>query len=296
MRFAKTCVLLAALVPLVGCETFRWGLFRRDDPTPPPGALPSADQLVAYLNDNSQRIRSLSCTDIDLTAQQRFQSFGLRGKMMAMKPRGLVMNATAFGSPVVDLGSNSDEFWFWFSKGEPYQFFCTYKDYEEGRVAKLPFPFQPDWVLEGLGMGSFGSADKYTIESDAKTVRLVERTRSPQGQPVRKVIVMNRREARAPNPQVQAYLLFDETTNKEICSVHVHETKIDDATGAIVPRKMDVRWPTDNAKLTFTFNQMQVNPVLEEAQFQRRPMQGVPAFDLARTPASGVSRVRGAAP
>src|SRR3712207_831418 len=88
MRPALTTLCLLTLAALSGCETFRWGLFRRDPQQGPiPGTVPSADALVAYLNDNAARIESLRCTDIDITASQRLQSFGLRGKMMAMKPR-----------------------------------------------------------------------------------------------------------------------------------------------------------------------------------------------------------------
>src|SRR6516162_2758545 len=101
---------LAAMVvcsTLIGCESFRWGLFRPNDPPPPPpGSVPAAADLVSYLNENNKRVQSLRCTDIDITASQGIQSVAVRGQMMAMKSRNFLLTATALGSPVVDIGSN----------------------------------------------------------------------------------------------------------------------------------------------------------------------------------------------
>src|SRR5437660_975058 len=82
-------------------------------------------------------------------------------------------------------------------------------------------------------------ADKYKLEPDGpNTLRLVEKATSPQGLAVRKVIVMNRKEVKAPNPQVTAFLLLDDRTGQEICSAHIQTTKVV-ATGAILPYKME---------------------------------------------------------
>ena len=53
--------------------------------------------------------------------------------------------------PVADFGSNENEFWYWISQDNPpYLYHCNYSDLSQGNV-KLPFPFQPDWVLEVVG-------------------------------------------------------------------------------------------------------------------------------------------------
>jgi hypothetical protein len=197
---------------------------------------------------------------------------------------------------MVDIGSNRDEFWFWFGKSpEPYQFYCSYKDYEEGRVRRLPFPFQPEWILEALGMGPYSSADKIVVDGDAKTIRLVEKTRSPQGQPIRKVIVLSRRPVQPPAPQVQSFLLIDDTTQKEICSAQILEVQLA-PNGALVPKKMELRWPAESAKLTLSFHAMQINPRLDVNDFRRQPLQGVQSVDLAQIPGGGIQRTRGSAP
>src|SRR5262249_45096578 len=154
-----------------GCGTTRWPLAKKDTPPPPTRELPTAAQLTAFLNDNGGRMQSINVAYLDLDCYQGVQSFGLRGKLVAQKGRNLRLTAGAVGSQELDLGSNDQEFWFWvkrgegLKKGEPSpQFYCSYRDLIEGKVRVMPVPFQPEWLMETLGMGPYGPAEKYTIE------------------------------------------------------------------------------------------------------------------------------------
>lgn len=292
MRPLISILCLTILLPLAGCENGGKRFIFGPSPTPlTPSGVPTVESLVEYLNENASRIESLRCVDVDGT----FQNYGFRAKMMAMKPRNFVMTASALGSPIVDIGSNDKEFWFWSSKApDPLQYFCTYKDFEDGKVAQFPFPFQPDWVMEAMGMGPYGPASKYSLEHDAKTLKLVEKVRTPQGRTVRKVIVMNRNPVEAPLPQVQAYLLLDDATGKEICSAHVLARQV--APSALIPRRLELRVPNDGTRLNLVFNAMEVNPKLDAGQFQRQQLVGVQSFDLARGAVGGAVRSPGNAP
>ena len=182
--------------------------------------------LVDYLNDNASRMKTVRVEDMSIDATMGTQSIALQGVLLAEKPHNpgdapnFRMKASFFGKNEVDIGSNASEFWFWALRNpDPYQYFCRYADLRAGRVEMMPLPIQPEWVLEAFGLGPYGPADKYKLEPDGpNTLRLVEKTVSPQGRPVRKEIVMNRKEVRSPTPQVTAFRLIDDTTNKEICS------------------------------------------------------------------------------
>lgn len=282
-----------------GCFNNRWAFLNRDQDRlpdgPVPSTLPSTADIVQYLNNNAERVKSIRVEELNVTAGQGLRSIDFRGRMMAEKPRNFLMKAEVLGSPVVDIGSNQQEFWFWISKANPpYQYFCSYKDFNDGKVRQLPMPFQPEWILETMGLGPYGPADKYQLEHDARSIRLVERTRTPQGQAVRKVIVMNRRAVQAPAPQVTDYMLIDDTTGKEIAIVHISETQIDRATGAILPKRMDLRWPQDGGRLALVFSSITVNPQLPAQAFVRYPLQGVQSFDLARGQVdNGLAQVQG---
>ena len=307
MRIFAGILGLAALAAGSGCNSTRWNFINPEraaggNKGSAPGAAPlPAASYVNYLNDNAGRVQSVQVNDLVITAKQGLKpGMDVLGKMVTEKPRNFRMKATVFGSDAVDLGSNSEEFWFWISKNEPpYQFYCSYKDLNERALPNLPMPFQPEWVMEAMGLGPYGPAEKYQVEADADTVRLVERARSPQGQPVRKVIVMKRREVRTDlgQPQVTAFLLVDDATGKEIVSAHVLDVTVDRATGAVVPKRLELRWPAQRTTLTLRMDGLVVNSAVPQTAFVRQPLNGVPSYNLARgLDPSPVQRTRGAMP
>lgn len=278
---------LGLLVVLAtGCESTRWNWLKpgptNDVPTKA-GASPTVKALVDYLNENASRVRSLRVDDLSVDATMGSQSIALQGRIFAEKPRNFRMKATFLGKDEVDIGSNGNEFWFWAQRNpEPYQYFCSYKDLNEGRVRMMPLPIQPEWVVETLGLGPYGPADRYKLEPDGPhTLRLVEKITSPQGLTVRKVIVMNRKEVNSPQPQVTAFLLLDDRTGQEICSAHILSTKLDRATGAILPYKMDIRVPTQKMSMALKLDSVTVNGLIVNTAFLRQPMTGVEPFNLA---------------
>jgi hypothetical protein len=189
----------------------------------------------------------------------------------------------------VDLGSNDQEFWYWIKKGAPYQFYCSYQAMEQGKVQKMPFPFQPDWVLEAMGLGKYGPAERYQLSYDDNTLRLIEKTRSPQGQPVKKVIVFNRNKAVGNQPQITDFLLLDDATNKEICACHISERVIIPNRGEI-PRKFELRWPEQKLKLGIRLDGVSSTTQFPPQVFVRTPPKGVESVNLATLTIDGVQR------
>jgi hypothetical protein len=295
MRFV-TAVFGVGLIAIAGCNSTRWGHLKSPETgggaaRPPDGQVQSVEMLVAYLNNNAGRIHTIQADSIDVTASMAGeQPPNLRGKLVATKPDGFRMslNGPVGLMQVADLGSNRDEFWFWIKGpiGQPApQYYCRYKDLDKG-VAFMPVPFQPQWIMETLGLGPYGPPERYKLEYDDQTLRLVEKTRSPQGIVVRKVIVMKRRAAKAlaGEPQVTHYLLIDDLTNKEICSAHIAQVMVDPTTGAVLPKKLDLVWRERNATLSITMERVAVNGTVPEQAFVRRPMTGVQSVNLANGP------------
>jgi hypothetical protein len=283
MRPLLTISSVALLALLAGCTNTRWGFLKPEKDRPTQGPPPPKEAVVAYLNENAGRIQTFRSDELSITVHQGVVPVGLRGTLMTQKPRGFRMSGDALGSRMVDLGSNDEEFWWWISKDKPPdQYYCSYKDIQEGRPQSLPFPFQPEWIMETMGLGPYGPADKYEMEHDDYTIKLVERTRSPQGRMVRKVIVMKRAEQKAPNPQVLEYQLLDDASGKEMCSARISQVHKDDATGALVPRRLELRWPAAQARLDMKFDGIAVNSPLPSTAFVRQTMTGVRSVDLAR--------------
>ena len=289
------------LTTLTGCNGTRWGFLNIKDttkPIPTPnGPTPTVASLVDYLNENSRRLQSVRVEEVDITASQGWQSVGARAKLVADKPRSFRMSASnPLGGPAVDLGSNDQEFWFYVMKNDPpYQYYSSYKDLEEGRVKMMPLPIQPEWIMETMGMATYGPADRYKLEAEGDTLKLIEQSRSPMGQMVRKIIVMKRNETRAPAPQVTDYILQDVNTSQIICAAKINEVTQDRVSGALFPRRMDISCPPQKTKMTMLFNNTTIGAEIPATAFTRQRMAGIESYNMARgaVDAAPVQRVQG---
>jgi hypothetical protein len=262
-----------------------------------PSATPAAQELVSVLNDNSRRVQALECRSMSVECSEHGRPISLQAAMVCQKPRSFRMSAKILGSTGVDMGSNDQEFWYWISKAEPpYLFHCSYQDFASGQV-RMPFPFQPDWIIEALGMADYDPAKVYEINNRQGRIELVEKAISPQGQPVRKVTVVSRMRN---GYQVTAHVLQDANGN-EICSALVTEIQQDPTTGALLPRAVKLEWPAERIVMKMRLDGLAVNPGLPPERvarlFTRPAFQNVPSYDLARGldgQADGIRRTRGA--
>jgi hypothetical protein len=293
----RTIGLGLAVLFLTGCESTRWNWLKpAGDVAAKPGAPANVKALCDYLNDNARRVQTVRVDDMSIDAGMGSQSIALQGRMFAEKPRNFRMKATLLGKDEVDIGSNSDEFWFWAQRNpEPYQYFASYKDLQAGQIKMMPLPIQPEWVMEALGLGPFGPPEKYKLEPAGGMLRLVETTTSPSGAPVRKVIVMNSKETKPPQPQVTAFLLLDDRNGQEICSAHILSTRMDKNTKAILPHKLELRVPSQKVSMALKLDGLSVNGPVNAAAFQRDPIAGVQQYNLAtnRTEPPGMQRTQG---
>jgi hypothetical protein len=302
MRTAALVALNALLLLAgTGCLNTRFAdIFKREntprEPTGPLPNVPTREALVDYLNANSERIRSMRIEDMSVRVSQGGPFSPTIGAMMMVdKPRNFMLQASMLGKTMLVVGSNNDEFWFWNSKDkQPYQYYCSYRDFNEGRFPQqLPIAFQPEWLLEVMGLGSYGPADRYQVESDNRGIRLVEKTKTPHGKPIRKVILFNRREVQVPTPQVTGFQLLDEATGRELVTVQVAKTQlivIDAERAAIIPLDMEIRMNDENLRLGLIFKGVKINPNIPEGAFVRRPIPGVQSFDLARGRPDGLQQ------
>jgi hypothetical protein len=300
MRPIKIILGVGAFLLLAGCNNFpKWGGTRGPEVNLPREAPPAA-ALVQQLNDNSQRLQTLESRELTIDARERMTPIGLTGMMSCQKPKNFRMMAKVLGNQAVDMGSNDQEFWYWISKAEPpYLVHCSYQDLASG-AARMPFPFQPEWIMETFGMADYDPAAKYEVNgSNARTIELIQQTVSPQGQPVRKVVVFSRPTSTSARPQVIAYLL-QEPNGKEICSAHVGQTQYDPKSGVTVPRQVTLSWPAQQVEMKMTLDKLQVNSPIDRDRavglFTRPRMANVPTYDLARgaeTPVGAVQRTGG---
>jgi hypothetical protein len=278
---------LGAMVLFCGCADSKWGLIRhsQDAAARMPTERPTAAQMVAYLNNNAQRIQSLQCTNVDLDCMQGIQSFHVRGKLACQKPKDFYLQAEAVGRTEAIIGSNNQEFWYWIVRGDPYLVHCSYHDLANG--VRIPFPFQPEWVMEALGMSEYDPTQRYDLLTTDRAFQLVQNTKNNQGQVVQKVTIFNRQEARF---QVTDHVLYD-TSRHEICRAHILDAQPVQG-GAMLPRRIVFTYPAERLKLELTLwhqaDDIALNRGFDPSQakmlFSRPSLSGVQSYDLARGP------------
>jgi hypothetical protein len=253
---------------------------------------PSTEALVKYMNYNAQRLQQgegLKCTKLKIDCKADGKTFGLDGSMMCAKPRNFRLMAELFSQPAVDIGSNDQEFWYWISKNEPpYLFHCSYDALRQG--TRIPFPFQPDMVVAALGLAEYDPSKQYVLKNDPRAYyyELVEQAVSPQGQPIQKITVFNKREVEETVPQVIAHVLKD-AQGHTICTATIKKVQRNRENGAIYPSVVKFDWPAQKLQMTMELNNLQVvkvDPGMAERVFTRKNL-GYQTYDLARGMAEG---------
>lgn len=284
MRPICSLLLPVALVALCGCSGSKWGFVRPSGSVPTANAYtPTAATLVSRLNANSQQLTSIECKELDLDAYQKGQAVPhLRAKMVCAKPKYFRMSASVVGNPQVDLGSNDREFWFWIAKADPpYLFHCNYEDLSRG-TARLPFPFQPDWITEALGLGEYGPAEEYQVRDAGKVWQLVQETTSGTGMKVRKVTVISKDG----QGHVVGHMLTD-LNNRIIVSAQISEVQ-QPAPNVWIPKRITLTCPSEQIELKMRLSEVTVNQQLDQDRMARlftRPiLPNIQSYDLARGP------------
>lgn len=298
MRPITAASVLGLVLLAAGCEP-RWrGIIRPNVPTSTVShEKPTKDSLLAQLNENAKKLHTIECRNVVVAASQGSQGIDLIGPMVAQKPRNFRFNAKVAGMNGVDLGSNDQEFWYYISKAEPpYLIHCSYEDLKRG--ARIPFPFQPEWMMEALGMAEYDTGANWHLRENGKVWELIQEATSPQGQTVYKAIVFQR--GPSGRLQVLGHVLMD-TKGNPICQAVVRDVRVDQGSGAVVPERIDLSWPSEKIRMNMRLDGMQVNSKIEPDRslslFSRPQMQNVPSYDLGRRqldqPTGNLQRVRG---
>ena len=277
-------------------------------------ALPAAqaEQFVAYLNERAARIQNITYGDVRLRAfENHVPTPQVPCSMACAQPRNFRLKGDRLGG-VIDLGSNSDQFWVYVkAAGDPMFVYCSYADFESGR-ARLPgaMPFEPDWVMQVVGMTTLPPGNEYDVKVNDKerTYTLGWPARTPQGQAVRKEIVFDGDAATGARPQVRRHVVKDAKTGKVVCLAEVKKAQtMTVGTGPVqYPTQITLRWEEQKFEMDLTLGEARLNepaaaargspcrgtwgptrstwPSTGSGRGERRPLCGVSQVNGGRTP------------
>lgn len=308
MRSALLILLAAAFAPAAGCK---WIEDMKTNMQPRPkatGKLPDveADQLVHFLNERAERLRSIEYKD----TQMRVSGKGipvaakLDGSLVAAQPRYFRMESSGrVVAAKVDMGSNPDQFWVYMSApGEdPLYVFASHSDFQSGK-ARLPggIPFEPDWVMQALGMMTFPSTNQYAVVPNDKdrTYTLSWTAQTPNG-PVRKEIVFDADAATGTRPQVKKHMIRNARTNALLATAEIKSAQTEQigvvGSGELrslpaaiqYPTRVVLKWEEPRFEMDLNLDKATVNAQLADDPsrrgiFARPEIKGTTAIDLAR--------------
>jgi hypothetical protein len=304
VRVARVLVPLAVASGLAGCE---W--MQRIKKGPPEqqhtGEIrpTTAPELVGYLNQQAGYLHSVRYPDVSIEVAAGRETYNLRDStLICAKPRNFLLSGgKAVIGEVVNLGSNDREFWMYSRFPEQNYVYCSHTDFQLGR-GQLPVPFDPAWALQALGMHTYDDKLNYRVETDARNREhvLTVDAYTPQGAPVKKVVVFAADETTGRHPQVRRHLVLD-SANTTIASAVVREAATVPAGGGSyvqVPTRVTLDWPQQQFRMDLKLGTPKTNERMTDAEaarlFAKPAIDGLSPVNLAE--ARFVPNARGATP
>lgn len=257
MRIALRCIAALALLGASGCSSIKLR------PSAPNLAVPSSatkDQVVALVNRNVTGVEGNPGLTGWSCRQARFDLGPLMkasGVVMVEAPHSFRLRVSnpLGGGDELDVGSNNEEFWIWQKGMEPPAILTAQHEDMGLALQHFRIPFQPDWIMEVLGVIPI-EAEDYELRPSSKRyqMELIADSRSQTGDVLRKVIRVDTKRG-----WVMAHELW-KPEGQLIASAVYSDHQADKVTKILMPRKIQVRWPEADLNLGIELQHLEVNP------------------------------------
>jgi hypothetical protein len=258
MRHLLILVLIGAPLGASGCATLRGWWPGRPPCALQPGA--TKDEIVAQANrnfaaeDGRPVLTAWRSTHVRVTSPS-FPGF-LEANVEVEAPRNLRIRAhnPIIGTEYVDVGSNADDVWFW-GQGAP-GIVTVGHDELPHALQTMQVPFQPEWLMEVLGVTPFDGEEYALVYPDTRPgfVELVAERVSPAGERVRRVVSVDLCFGRILEHRLES------ADGRLIARANLGKYELDRASGFTMAHLIHVQWPQQQTELTLQIGPIQVNP------------------------------------
>lgn len=280
--------LLSLSGPLSGCAFMR-SLTGRPVMPPPPVFSDDAplEEIVAHLNANIEKVKSWRTTNATISSRGAAGfPVSVRATIAVEAPRNFRLVAhNGFGGNEADLGSNDDQFWFWNKRNEEKCVFLARHDQPAERMQRFPIPFQPDWIMEVMGVIPIDAGELRIVRGPpgSHTVTLLADRRSPQGLPVRKATLVDLQ-----NGVIREQGLYDARSKliaRATLSEYVRSGRYTavPSDAPMYARKIKLEWSQAQLELEMHLSDVEINPPRIDSQTWALPeFDGYTVWDLSR--------------
>jgi hypothetical protein len=148
MKIAPHILLAMATLGLGGCVAFNRGSLVRA-PRPVAERPLELDAFVVEHNRNAERVQSLQASPT-IAVKGKVMTALADGRMALVRPHNFSLLLKSHGATKANIGSNAEEFWFWVQNDNDKSIYWC--DYSELESSALAVTYQPDWIIEALGL------------------------------------------------------------------------------------------------------------------------------------------------
>jgi hypothetical protein len=221
------------------------------------------EEFVAERNRNAEAIQSLIARPSIVAAMEKQRPVHVDGKMALERPRNFELSLSHWNDQKGDIGSNSEEFWYWVAnKEQPYIYWCRYG---ELATSDLPVTYQPDWIIEAMGLKPIPADEagcirvRKGVEPDT-TVLSFPPVRD-RGEPYTREMVVSDRDRR-----VRKLRIFSEKPRALIAEAlptsyqaYPGDTAAPSRTTCYLPSRLKLDWRREQLVLDVTLKDVTVN-------------------------------------
>lgn len=281
-RNASLCLFTAVLLVVASgasCPSMRGQIVQ-----PAPIAFtapPTLPEVIRVVNANSEPIRQLYTDTATLTIQGLP---ALRANVAVERPRNFRLRAHFIGvGQVLDLGSNNEVFWALIDAPELATnvqravYFARHDQFSRGHIPDV-LPFQPQWLVEALGVVRFDPTQVHEGPYMREPGRLEVRSHipSPEGD-LTKVVVLD-----ASHGWILEQHEYD-AQGRLLVSAFASNHRYYPAVGASLPHHVEIRLPAPHKSIQLDVESYVVNQLYgDPAQLWAMPTyEGYPLVDLS---------------
>ncbi len=268
----KTLIALLLLFAASGANCRQYVRHYTEPRTLPESA--TLEQIAEKVNGNTARILSAQST------QATLKTAGIpavKANIALQAPRRLRVQASAFG-PQLDMGSNDELFWVWIKQNEPPAVFVCRHDQFAASNARQIMPIEPERLLEAIGLPHIDPTLVLAPPQlvGANRLEIASRQPSTLGD-LKKITIVD-----AWNGMVLEQHIYD-PLGMLVASSLTSRYQHDPATGAALPRSIEIRWPTAKMAFTLEVTDWMINRIPPEntALWTVPQPEGYPIVDLA---------------
>ncbi|HEY2157038.1 MAG TPA: hypothetical protein VGH33_15525 [Isosphaeraceae bacterium] len=193
-RPAVLALALGVVALLPGCHAGgASGLSAKPAPAVP-GVSLTATEAIERHNLNAARVQVLEAQPQITVSAPGINGASAHGRMALERPRSfkLDVSATVKGK-IADIGSNDQEFWFWAqSKKDNSIYVCSYDEIDR---SPLSAAFQPDWIVEAMGLRTITREEARQMTSKGAdvpgAVKLVSTRKGANGETLTKETILD---------------------------------------------------------------------------------------------------------